>query len=158
MNTLSVVVLLSFAAYAASQATVNCFQCKTNVVDSVIGGITSDNPCLTTANNPNTTVQTATCPTTSKCYTKIRTVAQFAFSIERGCWDNYDDKDGAANCDAKVDDGCNGVLKTGTCFKCCNTDKCNKNFAQLAGVKNGVSGSHVVSVLALLPVAMAMFL
>ncbi|CAH1243989.1 Hypp7188 [Branchiostoma lanceolatum] len=157
MKNLAIVVLLGFAAYAAG-ANINCFQCKTNVVDSVVGGITMSNPCLAMANDANTTVQTATCPDTSKCYTKIRTVAQYAFSVERGCWDNYDDKDGAANCDAKEDSGCNGILKTGTCFKCCNTNRCNKNFAQLSGVKNGVSGSHVMSVLALLPVALAMLL
>ncbi|XP_078657388.1 uncharacterized protein LOC144903280 [Branchiostoma floridae x Branchiostoma belcheri] len=156
MKTLAIVVLLGFAAYAASQ-TINCFQCKTNVVDSVIGGITGDNPCLKMANNQNSTIQTATCPAATKCYTKIRTVAQYAFSIERGCYANYDDK-GEDTCTEKEEDGCNGLLKTGTCFKCCNTNRCNQNFAQLAGVKNGVSGSHVMSVLALLPVAMAMLL
>eukprot|EP00058_Branchiostoma_floridae_P014942 XP_002600430.1 hypothetical protein BRAFLDRAFT_99620 [Branchiostoma floridae] len=110
------------------------------------------------ANNPNSTVPTVTCRDTTKCYTQIRKVGQNAFSIERGCWDNNDDKDGAANCDAKVDDGCNGVLKTGTCFQCCNTDWCNKNFILLAGVNNGISGSHVMSAMTILLVAMAMIL
>ncbi|XP_035698357.1 uncharacterized protein LOC118431345 [Branchiostoma floridae] len=156
MKLLVVAVFLSLAAYAASQ-TINCFQCEADVSDSVTGGITGNNKCLKNANNPDSTVQTVTCPASSQCYTKIKTVARYAFSIERGCWDNYDDKGDADNCANAEDNDCNGVLKTGTCFKCCNSNKCNANFAQLTGVKNAAAGLHVLSVMALLPVAVAMF-
>ncbi|XP_078657064.1 uncharacterized protein LOC144903113 [Branchiostoma floridae x Branchiostoma belcheri] len=158
MKLLLVAVILSFAAYAASQETVNCFTCKADVGDSILGGITGNNPCLKGANDANSTVQTISCEKTAKCYTKIRTIAKYAYSIERGCWTNYDDKGDDNNCDEAQKSSCNSFPYTNTCFKCCNTNKCNANFAQLDGVKNGVTGTHIFSVLALLPVAVAMFL
>ncbi|XP_078574033.1 uncharacterized protein LOC144860589 [Branchiostoma floridae x Branchiostoma japonicum] len=156
MKLLVVTVFLSLAAYAAGQ-TINCFQCEADVSDSVTGGITGNNPCLRNANDRNSTVQTVTCQATARCYTRIKTLLGYAFTIERGCWTNYDDKGDADNCANKEDDDCNGITGSGTCFKCCNTNRCNSGFAQRTGVKNGVSGLHVMSVMALLPVAVAMF-
>ncbi|CAH1243990.1 FRRS1 [Branchiostoma lanceolatum] len=156
MKLLVVAVFLSLAAYAAGQTMINCFQCKAGTFDSGISLLTGTNKCLRDANNPNSTVQTVTCPVTSKCFTKINTIAKYAHAVERGCWSDDD-------CDEEMDDDCNGLTKTGTCLKCCSTDRhvitcymCNKDFAQLDGVLNGVTGLHQLSVLALLPVAVAM--
>ncbi|XP_078574032.1 uncharacterized protein LOC144860588 isoform X2 [Branchiostoma floridae x Branchiostoma japonicum] len=136
---------------------INCFQCEQGAFDSVISSISGNNDCLTKANDANTSVQTVTCPTTAKCYTKLRTAGKYAYAVERGCWNNYDDKDDDDNCDAAQENGCTTGLNTGMCFKCCNTNRCNANFAQLDGVLNGVTGLHHFSVLVLLPVAVAMF-
>ncbi|XP_066298075.1 uncharacterized protein [Branchiostoma lanceolatum] len=149
MKLLLVAVFLSIAAYAASQA-INCFQCEQGAFDSAVGTISGNNDCLTKAKDANTSVQTVTCTAAAQCYTKIRTIASYAYAIERGCWSDDD------TCAEEMEDDCDGTLKTGTCLKCCNTDRCNKGFAQLTGVLNGVTGLHQLSVLALLPVAVAM--
>ncbi|XP_035698697.1 uncharacterized protein LOC118431562 [Branchiostoma floridae] len=152
MKLLVVAVFLSLAAYAASQNMINCFDCKTGTFDGAIGAITGNNPCLTDANNPNSTVQQITCPVTSQCFTKLETFLGFAHAIERGCWSDDDD-----TCAEEVDADCAGTSGTGTCLQCCNTDRCNANFAQRTGVLNGVTGVHQFSLLALVPVALAMF-
>ncbi|XP_066270897.1 uncharacterized protein [Branchiostoma lanceolatum] len=134
-----------------------CFKCKSEAENSVLGGLPGDDTCLQDVRKENPTVQTVYCPPAAQCYTKITTGFGYASAIERGCWDDYDDKGDAVSCEAGEDSTCDGNTKTGTCFKCCNTTKCNKNFAQLDGVLNGVAGLYQMCVLTLLPVAVAMF-
>ncbi|XP_078657066.1 uncharacterized protein LOC144903114 [Branchiostoma floridae x Branchiostoma belcheri] len=153
MKLLLVAVILSFAAYAASQTTITCFQCSAGLFDSITSTISGSNACLEKANDPNTTVPTVTgCPVTSKCFTKLKTILGYAHGVERDCWDDDDD-----TCDSEVSSACANAVGTGTCIKCCNTDRCNSGFAQRTGVLNGATGVHGFSVLALLPVAVAMF-
>ncbi|XP_066298073.1 putative ferric-chelate reductase 1 homolog isoform X2 [Branchiostoma lanceolatum] len=132
MKLLVVAVFLSLAAYAASQ-TINCFQCEQGAFDSAVGTISGNNDCLRKANDANTSVQTVTCTAAARCYTKIKTFVQVAYAIERGCWSDDDD-----TCDEEISDDCDGIIKTGTCLRCCNTDRCNKNFAQLDGLLDAV--------------------
>ncbi|KAI8509810.1 hypothetical protein Bbelb_122380 [Branchiostoma belcheri] len=142
---------------AASQTMINCYQCEAGVFDTTSSHILSgDNPCLM---NPNSTV---TCPQSSQCYVSITTNTQselvgrtyctcakpvkrarqlqtLTYAIERGCWDNYDDKGDGDTCDERR-------MMT------------NYRRVELAVTRcNGATGIHGFSVLALLPVAIAMF-